>query len=473
MELKGVRAGVMGLGISGEAAVRFLLGRGARVVACDARSESELGAAAAELRAAGAEVRAGGQGRDVFEGCDLVVISPGVPGGVEPVAEARRRGAKVIGEIELASRFLRGRIAAITGSNGKSTVTAMTSAILVESGLKARPCGNIGLPLISMMETRPRTLHVKDLGRKESTGGDASDVIYVTEVSSFQLETTETFRPEAAALLNLSPDHLDRYASAEEYYAAKARIFAFQRAEDTAVINADDPRTWALATSLRAKLVSFSLAPGGGEGVRLRDGNLVHVRGGSETRLVAASEIGLPGRHNIENAAAAAAIALVMGAEPSAVGRAVTRFAGLPHRLRLAGRAGGVTFYDDSKATNTGATVRAVEAFDDPVVLLLGGQDKGGDFEALGRQLAGRVRKVITFGQAGPEIAAKMEREIEVVRASTLEDAVRRGMEAAEPGEIVLLAPACASFDAFPGYAARGDAFVRAVEALARTVEAG
>jgi UDP-N-acetylmuramoylalanine--D-glutamate ligase len=187
---------------------------------------------------------------------------------------------------------------------------------------------------------------------------------------------------------------------------------------------------------------------------------------------MAASELGLPGRHNLENAAAAAAIALALGADPSAIGRAVIPFTGLPHRLRLAGRVGRVSFYDDSKATNAGATVRAVEAFDDPVILLLGGQDKGGDFATLARQLAGRVRVVVTFGQAGPMIAERVAREIDVIRASTLEDAVRRAQQAARPGEIVLLAPACASFDAFPGYAARGDAFVRSVEALARAAEA-
>lgn len=467
MNLTGAKAGVMGLGLSGEAAVRFLIARGASVVATDLRAEGELGPAVAELRASGARIECGGHSPEIFEQCDFVVISPGVPPDQPPVREARRRGVKVISEIELAGRFLTGRIAGITGSNGKSTVTALTSAILTESGLRARPCGNIGLPLIAMADTTPRRVKVKDLGREESTGGDAPDVIYVAEISSFQLEAIESFRPSVAALLNLSPDHQDRYASPADYYAAKARIFSNQRSSDTAVINADDPQTWALATTLRARLVSFSLGSGDGEGVRLRDGRLVHVQGGSETFLISASDVGLPGRHNLENVAASAAIALSLGARASAVRGAVAPFRGLPHRLRFVRKIDGVAFYDDSKATNEGATLRAVESFTTSVVLLLGGRDKGGDFAALARRIAGRVRTVVTFGEAGPAIAPHMRREMEVIEAGSLEDAARRAIEAATPGDVVLLAPACASFDAFSGYAARGEAFVREVERLA------
>lgn len=473
MELNGAKAGVMGLGLSGEAAARFLLSRGASVVATDLREESALGSAVAELRAAGAVVECGRNSPGVFEGCEFVVVSPGVPPDQPPLREARRRGVKVISEIELAGRFLAGRIAGITGSNGKSTVTAMTSAILTESGFRARPCGNIGLPLIAMADATPRLVKVKDLGREEPTGGDAPDVIYVAEISSFQLEATESFRPCVAALLNLSPDHLDRYASPEDYYAAKARIFANQGLGDTAVINADDPQTWALATGLRARVVSFSLGAGDGEGIRLRQGRLVHVRGGEETFLMPASEVALPGRHNLENVAASAAIAMSLGASPVAVRSAAGAFQALPHRLRFVRRIGGVAVYDDSKATNEGAAIRAVESFSDPVILLLGGRDKGGDFEALGRRVAGRVRTFVTFGEAGPAIASRLPGEADVIAGGSLEEAARLAIEAASPGDVVLLAPACASFDAFSGYAARGDAFVEAVERIALEREKG
>lgn len=471
MDLSRCRAGVMGLGVTGEAVARFLRARGAAVVAVDARPESDLGPGVGELRAAGATVRADDADPDAFESCDLVVISPGVPPDAAPVRAARNRGAEVVSEIELAGRYLRGRIAGITGSNGKSTVTAMTSAILTESGLRARPCGNIGLPLISMADEEPRTLKVKDLDREERTGGDAPGVIYVTEISSFQLEATKRFRPEVAALLNLSPDHLDRYASPEDYYSAKARIFMNQQPSDTAVINADDPQTWALAASLRARRVSFSLRSAGGEGVRLRDGHLVHVLSGTETRLMSASDVTLPGRHNLENVAASAAIALALGAEPEAVGRAVAPFPGLPHRLRPVGRIGGVSFYDDSKATNTGAALRSVEAFEAPVILMLGGQDKGGDFGGLIRRIGGRLRAVVTFGADGESIAGEIERSAaggpQVVRGGAMEDSVPVALGLARPGDVVLLAPGCASFDAYAGYAARGEAFVSAVRALA------
>jgi UDP-N-acetylmuramoylalanine--D-glutamate ligase len=471
VSLEGAKVGVMGIGVSGEAAARFLMEQGAKVVATDLRPEKDLGEVVEALRSAGARVECGGHSAGIFEGCDMVVISPGVPPDRGPAGEARRKGVKVISEIELAGRVLRGRIAGITGSNGKSTVTAMATAILSESGLAARSCGNIGLPLISMAEKERRRISVKDLGREEITGGDGPEMIYVTEISSFQLEGIETFRPAVAALLNLSPDHQDRYPSAEDYYAAKARIFINQGRNETAVVNADDPQTWALATTLRAKLVSFSMGPGGGEGVRLRDGHLVHVCGGRETHLVSSSDVKLPGRHNLENVAASAAIALSLGAAPDAVRRAVVPFQGLPHRLRFIRKVRGIAVYDDSKATNVGSALRAVEAFHGPVVLLLGGLDKGADFGSLGRRISGSVRKVITFGRAGPEIASSLGEEVPVQESGGLREATRAALQAAETGDVVLLAPACSSFDAFPGYAARGDAFIQAVKEIAGEME--
>lgn len=458
----------MGLGLTGEAAAGFLIDQGARVIVSEARPEAELGAAPQQLRAAGAAVETGGHRREVFADCDMVIVSPGVPPALPALEEARSRDAQVISEVELASRFLEGRIIGITGSNGKSTVTALTAAMLGEAGFAARACGNIGLPLIALHGPPSDELFVKDLARAERRGGDAPGVIHVAEISSFQLEAIESFRPCVAALLNLSPDHQDRYDGPSSYYAAKARIFMNQTGEEFAVLNADDPRTWALAGSLRARVRGFSLKRLPGEGVLLReDGRFVQVTEDREIVLFSASDVRLPGRHNLENVAAAAAVALSLGADPGAIRRAVASFTGLPHRMQFVRRVRGAAVYDDSKATNIGSAARAVESFDAPVVLLLGGRHKGGDPASLAPRLAGRVRQVITFGEAGPILAESLGRTLPAVSAGPLREAVRQALEAARPGDVVLLAPACASFDAYADYAARGDDFQRIVNVLA------
>jgi UDP-N-acetylmuramoylalanine--D-glutamate ligase len=305
----------------------------------------------------------------------------------------------------------------------------------------------------------------------EATGGDAPEVVYVAEVSSFQLEAIETFRPKVAALLNLSPDHQDRYEAPSDYYAAKARIFMNQEADDFAVLNADDPETWAMAPKLKARVIPFSLKGNAGSGVLLRDGALVHAADGRSTPIMPAADVPLPGRHNLENVAAAAAIALALEASPSAIRRGVASFQALPHRLRFVRRVRGAAVYDDSKATNVGSTIRAVEAFTEPIVLLLGGRDKGGDFPSLVPHLAGRVRSIVTFGEAGPLIAGQLGGLLPVIQGGSLRQAARSAVDAARPGDVVLLAPACASFDAYTGYAARGDDFVRIVNELAALEE--
>lgn len=471
MELAGKKVGVMGLGLTGEHVARFLLDRGAQVVVSEAKSESEIAAVAEELRARGAKVEAGGHASAVFQGCELVVVSPGVPPRIGALERARSLGARVISEIELASRFLQGRIAAVTGSNGKSTVTALSAAMLSASGMRARPCGNIGLPLISMLGPARGSLYVKDLGREESMGGDGPDVIYVAEVSSFQLEGVETFEPETAALLNLSPDHQDRYDSPADYFAAKGRIFENQTAQDVAVLNADDPPTWSLAARLRSRVVPFSASGMPGDGVHLRGDTFVQAEGTRETPLLDRDDVPLPGQHNLENVAASAAIALSLGARPEAIRRAVREFGALPHRLRFVRTVRGADVYDDSKATNVGSTIRALESFDAPVILLLGGRDKGGDFISLIPHLRRRARAVVCFGEAGPAIADALKHAVSVVRGGALRDATRIALEGASPGDVILLAPACASFDAYTGYAARGDDFVRIVNEVASGME--
>lgn len=471
MDLAGRKAGVMGLGLSGEASARFLLRAGARVAASDIRSEAELGALPESLRDLGAEVETGGHGITFFEDCEIVVLSPGIRPDMEPLERARRAGARVISEVELASWFLRGRIAGVTGSNGKSTVTALAASMLRASGIRARACGNIGLPLIALHGPPAGEIHVKDLGSDECLGGDEKDAVYVAELSSFQLEAIDSFRPVVAALLNLSPDHQDRYARPEDYYEAKARIFMNQSEQDVAVLNADDPATWALAKSVRARLHSFTQGRGGGEGVRVRDGVLVHVSAGRETTLMEAAEIHLPGRHGRENVAAAATVAMSMGATAEGIRSATAGFEGLPHRLQLVAKHRGVLVYDDSKATNVGSTLRAVEAFDAPIILMLGGRDKGGDFEELAARVAGRIKTAVTFGEAGAAIAERVAETMPVIRSGSLEEAARAALGSADPGDVVLLSPACASFDAFTGYAARGEAFTRIVQGISSETE--
>lgn len=457
----------MGLGLSGEAAARFLVGRGAKVVASESRDEAALGSLPSELRALGAVVECGPHRGGVFEGCEIVVLSPGVPPRQEALERARASGARVVSEVELASWYLEGKIVGITGSNGKSTVTALSAAILNESGVRARPCGNIGLPLIAMAGGLRGEMHVKDLGRSESFGNDAPDAVYVVEASSFQLEGIETFHPAVAALLNLSPDHQDRYDRAEDYYAAKARIFMNQKAGDVAVLNADDPPTWSLAREIRSRIVPFSVEGKADSGVLVTDGRLIRIEDGAETFLMDVSEVPLRGRHNLENVAASAAVALSMGGKAAAVRRAVGNFQALPHRLKFVGEVRGAAVYDDSKATNVGSTIRALEAFESPIVLLLGGRDKGGDFLSLIPHLKRCARAVVTFGEAGADIAERLTGEVPVIRGGPLAEAVRAAIDASRAGDVVLLAPACASFDAYSGYAARGDHFTRIVREIA------
>jgi len=452
----------MGIGASGSAAAGFLARRGVRVVAADAAAPERLATAAGSLQRAGVELRLGpahGADPGVFAGCEVVIASPGVPAAAPPLAEARRRGTPVIAEVELAARFLRGVVIGITGSNGKSTVTALTGRILQRAGLVTWVCGNIGTPLTEVAEA--------DLGLPEA---EARKVHYVVELSSFQLEGIERFSPRIAVLLNLSPDHQDRYEDAAAYYAAKERIFMNQRGDDVAVINWDDTPSIGVAERLTARLFPFSLTQDLEEGAVMEGGRLILRRPNRDEPIMEAREVPLPGRHNLENVLASASIAAHCGVSVDAIARGVSGFSGLPHRLELVGEHGGVRYYNDSKATNVGATHRALEAFDTPVVLMLGGYDKGGDFESLGEAIGrpGRVRALVTFGKAGDDIAGRLEGSTaKIVRSGALADAVRAAAACAQPGDIVLLAPACASFDAYAGYEKRGEDFRGIVARLA------
>ena len=462
-------AGVMGLGLSGIAAAGFLARHGVKVVAADSKPLDHLGDEAAALGKLDVDLRLGAVDGRVFAGCEVVIASPGVPPGVPPMAAAAAAGTPIMAEIELASRFARGVILGVTGTNGKSTVTALIGAILKAGGLTSWVCGNIGTPFSTVVEA--------DLPLPDA---EARKVHYVVELSSFQLEGIVTFRPQVAVLLNVSPDHQDRYTKLQDYYAAKARIFMNQGGDDVAVVNWDDAASHPIAERLASRLFPFSLTQDLEEGAVLQGDRLVLRRDGRDELILGAGKVPIPGRHNLENVLAAAATAWHCGISADVIGRAVRGFSGLPHRLELVMAVSGVSYYNDSKATNVGATQRALEAFTAPVVLLLGGYDKGGEFEQLRGPLSGvrggpgaqarpgRVRTVVTFGKAGDDIARRVEGAgPPVVRSGSLADAVKAASGVAHPGDIVLLAPGCASFDAYTGYDKRGEDFRAIVKRLA------
>lgn len=445
--VRGKRVVVVGGADSGVAAARLLVERGAAVTLTDLRPAIEHQDALARM---GVSLALGGHPADLLAGADLVVVSPGVAATQPSVAAARAAGVPVIGEVELASRWLRGRIVAITGTKGKSTTTALTGRILAAAGFHAPVGGNIGTPLATQVA--------------EST----PDSVHVVEVSSFQLETTDTFHPWVAALLNFTADHLDRHASVEEYAAAKARIFARQTGVDVAVANGDDPGSLAMAKAGRARVVLFSRDAHIERGVTLADGWIVERGAGGDTRLMRASDVRLIGPHLLADVLAAAAIARQVGAPPAAIAGAAGSFTGLEHAMEWVAEIGGIRFVNDSKATNIDAARQAIETFEPGVVVIMGGRFKGGDLRLLRPALKGRRATVVAIGEAAPLMQEAFSGAATISRAGTMEDAVRVAAAAAAPGGSVLLAPACASFDMFESYAARGRAFKAEVARLTR-----
>ncbi len=447
VELRGKRLLVVGLERTGLAVARFCLAHGARVAASELRAEEQVAGAAAELRALGVPLEFGGHRAETFLAHDLIVPSPGVPWQLAPLEAARARGIPVWSEIELAGRFLDGCLVAITGSNGKTTATALTGHILEAARLPVVVGGNIGTPLISLVEaSTPAT-------------------IAVTEVSSFQLEAIERFRPRIAVLLNLTPDHLDRHLTFEDYARAKTRIFENQREGDFALLNADDPEA-ARRAPAGPEVLWFSRKKRVAAGACLRDGQIVFRRDGEEARFAARSDIPLRGEHNVENVLAAAAAAWLAGAPADAIGSGIRSFPGIEHRLEFVAEIRGVNFYNDSKATNVDAALKALDAFPGGLFVILGGKDKGGDYAPLRAPLARRARLVLLVGAAAEKIAGALEGAVPLERAGTLDCAVRRAFEQAAPGDTVLLAPACASFDQFENFEHRGRVFKQLVHAL-------
>jgi len=443
--VRGKRVVVVGGARSGIAAARLLARRGASVLLSERRERLD---AADDLRAAGVEVELGGHDRAAAEPADLVVTSPGVPPDVPPVERARRRGVEVIGELELASRWVHGPVAAITGTKGKSTTTTLVARMAEASGRHVLVGGNIGVPLSAQVDaSTPDTLHV-------------------VEVSSFQLEAASTFRPRIAVWLNFAADHLDRHRSVEEYAAAKARIFASQTADDWALVNAEDPTVMARSEGIAAARVTFSPTSLPDEGFGREDGWIVRRAGGRVDRLVPESAVELTGEHMLGNVVAAAATATLAGVAAGAVRDGLRGFRGLEHVMEPAGAIGAVRFVNDSKATNVEAARRSIESFAGGVVALVGGRYKGGDLRELRAPMAARGRGVVAIGEAAPLVRAALDGVVPVVEAGSMAEAVARALALASPDGVVLLAPACASFDWFEDYAARGRAFKAEATAL-------
>jgi UDP-N-acetylmuramoylalanine--D-glutamate ligase len=436
---------VAGAARSGVAAAELLVRRGATVILSDTREHIDE---ERRLREAGVRLELGGHRLDTFVNADVVVLSPGVPVSIPAVAAAQQAGVEIIGELELASRWLRGRIVAITGTKGKSTTTTLTGKMLEAGGHKVLVGGNIGQALSAQVD--------------QST----ADTIHVVETSSFQLETIDTFHPWVAVLLNFSPDHLDRHANVGEYASAKARIFENQTDSDWAVLNADDPAVEALASKARARRLRFSMHGQLLDGFVVDGEQIVRRTDQGEEPLVPLSSIRLIGRHVFADVLAACAVAAIAGVDGAAMTRAVEGFSGLEHALEPVRTVGHVQFVNDSKATNIEAARRSVEAFDAGLVAIIGGRFKGGDFRDLAAALAARGATVIAIGEARPLIRDALSPVVHVVDADDMRTAVRKAFAAAPPGATVVLAPACSSFDMFRDYAERGRVFKQEVEAL-------
>ena len=445
MELKAKRVLVVGLGKSGVAAAHFLAAQGARVTVSDSKALSELGKDIPALLDKGIVVETGAHGERTFRDQDLIVVSPGVPVDAPQLQQALAAKVPVVGEVELASQFLRGPIVAITGSNGKTTTTTLVGEILARAGKKVQVGGNIGTPVIELVpSSSPETWNV-------------------LEISSFQLETVETFRPKIAAILNITPDHLDRHKTVEAYAAAKARIFERQQPADFAVLNAADRLCAEMAKHIKAQVYWFGR--GAEQGSFARAGEIFFRRDAAEESILRVADVPLKGAHNLENVLAAVCIARLAGCDAKDIAAAVRGFKAVEHRLELVATIDGVEYYNDSKATNVDATIKAIESFSGNLHLILGGKDKGSDYSVLNPLLRERVKRVYTIGAA----AAKIESQISgvaVVQSQTLAAAVRSAAESAVPGDVVLLAPACASFDQFENYEHRGRAFKQLVAAL-------
>ncbi|UCE20581.1 MAG: UDP-N-acetylmuramoyl-L-alanine--D-glutamate ligase [Gemmatimonadota bacterium] len=439
---------VLGLASSGVAVASLLARKGAEVVGSDVLTKEQLPETAEKLERQGVHIEWGGHPDTLLEGAEYVVISPGVPQNVPVVQRAHERGIPVVGEIEVASWFCRAPIIAVTGSNGKTTTTALLGELFTGDGWVVTVAGNIGSPFSDSADSIP------------------PEGIAVVEVSSFQLETIVAFRPEVSVLLNLSPDHLDRYAGYEAYVAAKARIFENQDERDVAVLNADDSGVMGLAGQISAKIVPFSIARDLEEGVFVSGGVLTARLSGQEEQMCSVEEIRVPGPHNLSNVAAALAVSKTKGLGTSKLRKVLRTFAGVEHRLEWVADVGGIAFINDSKATNVVSVQCALQSFQTPIILIAGGREKGTDFGPLRRSVAEKVKLLILMGEAAPKLRHALSGVVETVEAGSMEEAVDKAFQSAREGDTVLLSPACASFDMYHNYEERGARFKDAVRRI-------
>lgn len=447
MQIDGKNILVVGAARSGIAAAQFLRARGARVTLNDAKP-SDSWPAAAELRAAGIDLVGGGHPLEVFAQAEMIVVSPGVPLALEAFQHARKAGVPVIGEAELAARFLRGRMVGITGSNGKTTTTTLIGELLREGGLPTQVGGNIGTALVSLIET------------------SQADGFTVAELSSFQLEAVEQLHLFVAVMINITPDHLDRYDSMDAYAAAKANILMNQTPDDFAVLNADDARIAQMDKLTKARVLWFSRERELPEGLFLRGAQIISRLNGQEQVLLERQDILLRGAHNLENVMAALATGLACGVAPEAMRATIRAFKGVEHRLEFVAERSGVKYYNDSKATNVDAAIKSLEAFPGGITVILGGKDKGSDYAPLAPLVHERCAHAILIGAAAEKIASALGAACPLHRAATMRDAVRLGEQLTQPGGVVLLAPACASFDMFDNFEHRGQVFKEEVHRL-------
>ena len=457
MQIEGRKALVLGAGKSGIASARFLAERGATVALHDKKPVEEWSDTARSLKESHKIGEISGQLPSwLLDQIDLVVISPGVPTNTIPARYVDRKDGEVIGEVELAYRFMKGRIVGITGSNGKTTTTTLIAELLKNSGIKTQVGGNIGTPLLTL------------------AGSSSADGWTVVELSSFQLETIKDFRANVAVCLNVTPNHLDRYDSFTDYAAAKHRIFMNQTADDVAVLNANNEITKSWAGGLKAKVVRFSVKEELDKGLFLRGRDVVCRSDGKEKVLTTRNEIFLRGLHNVENVLASLASVLACGASPDTMRETIRDFKGVEHRIEFVAEIGGVKFYNDSKATSVDATLKALEALsegDGKIVLILGGRGKNAPYAPLADLIKRSVRKIIAIGEDAENIASQLDSVAEIELADSLHDAVTRSFHAAQPGDSVLLAPACASFDMFKSFEERGTVFKKEVHNLTHGTE--
>lgn len=446
----GRRVLVVGLGLSGASAANMLVEKGAAVTVTDAAERPAAADRISELAERGVKFELGGHNLPSFETADLIVISPGVPETIAPVAAAKQRGIQVIGEVELAAALITAPILAVTGTNGKTTTTTLLGHMLQTAGLRVFVGGNIGKPLVEC---------VSESGRLDAV---------VAEISSFQLDTTRSFRPRVSVLLNVTADHLDRYLNFDAYAASKGRIFENQQAGDTAVVNGSDAVAVKVSERIRARRWLYHQQAPLADGAVFEGNALVLQTPDHRGRKIDMTGLRLKGAHNRENAAAAALAALAFGVSPENIEKALSSFEGLAHRVESVAVIGGVEFVNDSKGTNVDAVVRALEAFDRPVVLIMGGRDKAGVFDVLREPVRQRVRCLVLIGEATEIIHRALGPYAPTLRASDMDDAVSRAFAAAEPGDVVLLSPGCASFDMYTSYKHRGETFRSAVNHLKR-----